>query len=191
MSKEQSPRNILRRYPLAFACAGVALLLAGYALFRGSAVDEAAAELDAKRGEAQKSERNVLNSAKIEEHLEALKSHVARLESVLIGVDDVSGNQAFFYRLESSTGVRILVLRPTGAARDVPKDAAYVPAGFNVVVQGTYSQVLAFLHALENGERLYRLIDFAVQRSSDNQSAPGVGPQISLNLTLQLLARKP
>ncbi|MFT3830074.1 MAG: hypothetical protein QM691_10265 [Opitutaceae bacterium] len=188
MSQEQSSKNILRRYPIALAAAGLVLALVAVTTVRFSALDDATAELEAKRSEALKAERNLRNAAGVERHVESVTKDVARLESMLVGVDDVSGNQAYFYKLESGTGVRIAVLRPTGVAKEAAKNASYAPAGFNVVVQGSYAQGLAFLRALEAGERLYRLSEFAVQRSSDQQSG---GSQITLNLTLQLLARKP
>ncbi|HLP07240.1 MAG TPA: type 4a pilus biogenesis protein PilO [Opitutaceae bacterium] len=188
MSKDQSPKAFALRYPLALASAGVALLLAGVTAFRFSSLDEATTELESLRSDAQKAERNVRNASGIEQHLEVLTKNVGRLESMLIGVDDVSGNQAFFYRLETNTGVRIVVLRPGGAAKDAAKTASYVPAGFNVVVQGSYAQIVAFLGALEDRERLYRLNDFTIQRASDQQA--GGGPEVALNLNLQLLAKK-
>lgn len=190
MSKDLSPKNVLRRYPLALAGAGMALLLVGFTVFRFSAMDEATAELATKRTAAQSAERNARNAVGIEQHLSSLTKDVARLDSMLIGVDDVSGNQAFFYRLETSTGVRVIVLRPGGVPKDAGKAASYVPAAFNVVVQGNYTQIAAFFRALEHGERLYRLIDFSLQRASDQQPS-GAAQEIALNLNLQLLAKKP
>ncbi|HLP67918.1 MAG TPA: hypothetical protein VK181_10410, partial [Rhizobium sp.] len=184
---DPSPTNLLRRYRLALSGAGLALLLAGFALFRGSASADAAAELETRRMTTQTAERNLRNAAGLEQHLEVLNKHVPRLEAMLIGLDDVSGNQAYFYRLESNTGVRVVVLRPTGVPKDAPKNSAYVPAGFNIVVQGSYAQVVTFLRALENGERLYRLTDFSLQRANEQS---GGKPQVALNLNLQLLAKK-
>jgi Tfp pilus assembly protein PilO len=189
MSKEQTPQNILRRYPLAVASTGVALALLVVVAVRYSGLDEANAALEQNTTEAQKAERNVRNAADLEQHLAIVNQGVARLEKMLIGVDDVSGNQAYFYRLETETGVRVSVLRPTGASKDQPKNASYQRVGFNVVVQGSYAQVIAFLRALEQGDRLYRLVDFSLQRASEDRST-GTGAGVALNLNLQLLARK-
>lgn len=190
MSKEQPAQNVFRRYPTAMACAAVALVLLGGVCIRFSALGEARAELEQNETEDQKTERNLVNSVSLEQHVEEVEHEVSRIESMLIGIDDVSGNQGYFYRMESSTGVRVSVLRPSGPAKDTPKGAAYQPAGFNVVVQGRLPHVVAFLRAMENGERLYRLVDFSLQRASD-QSAVGPGhAEVALNLNLQLLARK-
>jgi Tfp pilus assembly protein PilO len=189
MSKEQPSPNFLRRYPLALASVGVAFVLIAVVLVRGSGLTEARDQLELKQTEAQKAERNQRNAAGIEQHLDALNANVARLESMLVGVDDVSGNQGYFYRLESSTGVRVSVLRPTGVVKDYARGGVYQAAGFSVVVQGSYPQVVAFLRALENGGRLYRLIDFTLQRSSE-QKASASTPEVALNLNLLLLARK-
>lgn len=190
MSKTEKKGNLLRQYPFATGCLGAAALFAIGLVVRFGAGSEIQAQLDQLSTDGQRMQANVRNSADIEEHVQALKAEVTRLEALLRKVDDVSANQAFFYRLESTTGIRLTVLRPTGAAKEGPKDAAYQRAGFNVVAEGSYVQLIGFLQALEHSASLYQLVDFTLQRSSSSAASGDPTAPLALNLNLQLLATK-
>ena len=193
MSKAPTKANLLRRYPLALACGGLALVLAAVYFLRSGTLGEERTKLEQLETDGKKIERNVRNSAALEEHLAALKAGVAGLEEKLTRLDDVSGNQEYFYGLESASGVRMSVLRPLGAPKTAAAGQNYQPAGFSVVVEGEYAQLIAFLHALETGSRLYRLVDFSVQRASAGvvvEDAAGSAQKEALTINLQLLAAK-
>ena len=194
MSKAPTKTNLLRRYPLALACAGLALVLAAVYFLRSGTLADERTKLEQLESDGKTIERNVRNSAALEEHLATLKAGLAGLESKLTRVDDVSANQEYFYGLESASGVRMSVLRPLGAPKTVAAGQNYQPAGFSVVVEGEYPQLIAFLHALETGSRLYRLVDFNVQRASAavvaEASASGPAQKEVLTINLQLLAAK-
>jgi len=190
MSNPQPQKNFFRRYPLALGCAALASLLLAAYLVRQGTLSESREGLAQLETEGRTIERNVRNAVGIEEHADALKQGVARLESMLTRVGDISGNQDYFYRLESISGVRISVLTPLGAPKTVDLSAAYQPAGFRVVVEGTYAQLCGFLRALECGQRLYRLNDFSLQRATSDMSAGSVAQREVLTINLQLLASK-
>ncbi len=190
MASKQKAGEVLRRFPLATGCVAigvVGLLALG---FRFGALSEAEALRDQQDAESKKVAKNVTNAAGIEDDVQALQADVARLEAMLINVDDVSSNQAYFYGLESESGVRMSILRPTGSSKNVPKNAPYLPAGYNVVIEGSYAQAIAFVRALEQGSRLYRLVDFTLQRSSQGGAPGAPAGGVVLNLNLQLLAAK-
>lgn len=190
MSKPQNTGNLLRRYPLALACAGVACVLVAVLILRQGALAESRASLEQLETEGKTVERNVRNAVGLEEHLTTLKQGLARIEGMLTRADDISGNQEYFYQLESASGVRVSVLRPLGAPKTVVPGAAYQPAGFNVVVEGEYPQLCKFLRILEGGQRLYRLTDFTVQRASEVAVVEGRMQKEVLTINLQLLAAK-
>lgn len=194
MSKAPTKANLLRRYPLALACAGLALVMVAVYFLRNGTLAEERTKLEQLEADGKKIERNVRNSAALEEHLAALKAGVAGLEEKLTRIDDVSGNQEYFYGLEAASGVRMSVLRPLGAPKGAAAGQNYQPASFSVVVEGDYPQLIAFLHALETGSRLYRLVDFNVQRASAavvaEASASGPAQKEVLTINLQLLAAK-
>ena len=186
MSKASNAGILFRRFPLASAClAGCLLLVIAY-YFRQDALAGRLARFEQLESEGKMLERNVRNAVGLEEHLEKLNEGIDLLEDKLTRVDDVSGNQEYFYGLEKGTGVRVSILRPLGPAKGVSAGQAYQPAGFNIVVEGGYTQLIRFLRALEQGPRLYRLNDFSVQRTSGQES----GPREVLTINLQLLASK-
>jgi Tfp pilus assembly protein PilO len=162
---------------------GVLIFLA----IRMDAPDLAAAQVRERQTEADRLETNLRNANNLETHLKTLQTELARLEEKLIKADDVSSNQAFFYGLEAKTGVKMPVMRPTGPAKPLAKDPVYQVAGYSVSVEGSYSQVTSFLWALENSDRLYRLGDMTLQRST--QDPKGLAGVV-LTLNLQLLAKK-
>ncbi len=194
MSKAQSAAVLLlQRYPLACVCTAISICLVAGIVFRAGALSEAQATALDQEAEGKRIGRNIRNASGLEDQLKAIHDGVARLESMLIKVDDVSGNQEFFYRLESAAGVSVIILRPAAALKNPTQGSFYQAAGFNVVVEGGYSQVIAFLRALERGPKLHQLTDFTLQRSSTEKSEAGAAsaaPKVVLNLNLQLLASK-
>ena len=190
MSNPDLPRNFLRRYPLALGCAAVCLLLATAYIVRRGTLTGDAERLAQLESEGRNIERDVRNAGGLEEHTATLKQGVARLEKRLIRADDIAGTQEYFYGLEKASGVTMTVLRPLGVSKAAAAASLYRPAGFNVVVEGEYSQLCGFLRSLESGLSLYRLVDFSVQRASTVASAEGTGQREVLTINFQLLAAK-
>jgi hypothetical protein len=190
MNKSQTSDNILRRYPLALGCAAVSCAILVALFFRHGTLVDTNARLEQLEADGKSVERNVRNSTGLEDHLGSLNRTVSRLEAMLTRVDDIAGNQEYFYGLEKASGVAVTVLRPLGAPKSTAAGALYQPAGFNVVVEGTYPQLCVFLHALECGQRLYHLNDFSVQRSSNAAANEGRAQKEVLTINLQLLAAK-
>ena len=190
MSKTQTPDNFFRRYPLAIGCAAATVLILIALFFRHGTLADTKAQLEQLEADGKSVERNVRNAMGLEDHLATLKQTVARLETMLIRVDDIAGNQEFFYGLEKDSGVAMTVLRPLGASKTVAAASIHQPAGFNVVVEGEFPQLCKFLRSLEEGKRLYRLGDFSIQRSSTDASVEGRSQKEVLTINFQLLASK-
>ena len=190
MNKPQPTESFLRRYPLALGCAAASCAILVALFFRHGTMADTNARLEQLEADGKSVERNVRNSNGLEDHLGSLKRTVSRLEAMLTRVDDIAGNQEYFYGLEKASDVAVTVLRPLGVPKAVAPGALYQPAGFNVVVEGSYSQLCGFLRALECGQRLYRLNDFSMQRSSTVAAAEGRAQKEVLTINLQLLAAK-
>jgi hypothetical protein len=199
MAQKKFDVALYRRYPLAtiFGALWVALL-AGLFL-RFGALDEARASLARQEAEGKRIEKNVLNGTGLDKQVTALTAGLAKLEAQLIRPDDVGTNQQYFYELVSATGVSLENLRPLGvpqtqgktpaAAKGSGPAAGYLPFGYAVVVEGSFAQVLAFVRALEIGTRHYRLVDYGLQRKTQEPGAgPSSGGRVVLNLNLELLA---
>lgn len=188
--KSQTSESVLRRYPLAIGCAAATVLILIALFFRHGALTDTAAQLEQLEADGKSVERNVRNATGLEDHTATLKQAVARLETMLARVDDIAGNQEYFYGLEKDSGVSMTVLRPLGVPKTVAAGSIYQPAGFNVVVEGEFPQLCKFLRSLEEGKRLYRLGDFSIQRSSTAAAIEGRTQKEVLTINFQLLASK-
>jgi hypothetical protein len=199
MAQLKSGTALYRRFPLAtiFVVLWVALLAGLF--FRFGALDEARASLAQQEAEGKRIEKNVLNGTGLDKQVAALTAGLSKLEAKLIRPDDVGTNQQYFYELVSATGVRLANLRPLGVAQGMAQGVAqakskapaanYLPFGYGVVVDGSFAQVLAFVRALETGARHYRLVDYGLQRQTQDPGAgTSNGGKVVLNLNLELLA---
>jgi hypothetical protein len=79
---------------------------------------------------------------------------------MLTRVDDIAGNQEYFYGLEKDSGVSMTVLRPLGASKAVVGRLHLSAGRLQCGRRGGVSQICMFLRSLEQGKRLYRLGDF-------------------------------
>ena len=192
MARPKSVSALVRRFPLATGCAVLWVLLLVGLFIRFGALGEAKAEFTRQETEGTRIKRDVLHGTNLDKHVAALAAGLSKLEAQLIRPDDVGTNQQYFYQLESATGVKLSVLRPQGVSKSKPKDKAlsnsYHPFAYNLVVEGEFHRIRAFLQALETGVRHYRLVDYTVQRAAEDQSDPTKAGRVVLNLNLELLA---
>jgi hypothetical protein len=182
---------LLQRFPIASGCVGLGLLLLVGLYVRSSTLDEAKAALGEKDAECVKIEKNVQNAVGIDKQVETLSAGLAKLEAKLIRAGDVGPNKQYFYDFEATSGVK-LTPRPleksSSKIKGAVKSSAFQPSGYNLVVEGRFPQIIAFLEALERGTHHYRLVDFAVQRPGQEQSTEGSAAKVVLNINLELLA---
>ena len=188
MATQPSVNGLFQRYPLATISVGVWVLLMAVVGYRFGALGEAKELLAQKEVEGKRIETNVRNAAGLDKQLETLNAGLLKLESKLIRTVDVGPNQQYFYDLESSTGVKISVLRLSGTAKARGAGGVFKPVGYTVGVEGRFSQVVAFLQVLERGAHHYRLVDFVVQRAGQEQPGETIGGRVFMNLNLELLA---
>lgn len=177
----------LRKYPLAIGCGTLSAALLIGLFYRSGRAGDLSAQLKQKEQEGQRILDNVRDGSNLAEQYEALAAAVRELESRLIRSSEPAGNQQYFYRLESETGVKEISLQPatvTPADRRRGPKTLYTGVGFTISVQGNYRQILSFLGRLESGPHFYRLARASVARTK----AGGAGAAtITLTLTLELL----
>jgi hypothetical protein len=192
MASFHAVSGVARRYPLATICVALSGSLLIGLFFRFDALGEASASLTQQEAEGKRIEKNLLNAASLERDMASLAAGLAKLEAKLIRADDVGTNQQYFYELVSTTGVKLSVLRPQGLAKSKIKGKVsatnYQPFGYNVVVEGSFSQAVAFLQTLEAGGRHFRLVDYTMQRATQGQDTGANIGNVVLNLNLELLA---
>jgi Tfp pilus assembly protein PilO len=185
----------VKKHPFTAVCGGLCLLLlAGY-FFRQGNVPEAVALLDQKTTESRRLKGNVTNSISLKEHVAALEEANRNVEQRLVQATDLAKNQQYFYKIEAETGVKLTDLRPGGSASaSTAKPVAgakkhYASVPYSCTVQGTYSQLLAFLRKLEGGEHFQRILTATVSMGGGSESATAADPILSLSISIEFLGQ--
>lgn len=186
MASLQSLLPLARRFPIAAVCVGLTVLTgAGYG-YRFSTLDERQQELDRLRTDTETLRRNVRNAADLEEQLKRLAEGLAKLDARLVKETDLATNQERFYRIETETGVKMLVQQAAAGSRKTPPKLGLMPIAFNVVVDAPFVNALNFVNALERAPFDCRVVSFVFQPTSGNRDGEGAGERVMLNMQLEL-----
>jgi Tfp pilus assembly protein PilO len=180
---------MIKKQPLGFACGLLCLICAGLLYFRGGKIAENRAAFETKSAEATRILANVRNSEKLADQVVEIQALSKEMESRLVRAGQLAVNLQYFYKLEAETEVKLLDVRQ-GVMPKAGK-TLYTGIPFNVSVQGSFRQVLAFLQKLENGPHFCRfssvnytkLASVAASRSSGG----GDLSAITLSINLELL----
>lgn len=193
MAKTQPLLTLLRRYPVVCVCAVLLLGLAVLFIVRMGLLPQQEEILNQRKTEGENMLANLRNAAGLDQHLAQLRDVVALAEDRLIRSEDLARNLQVFYRIESETGAKIVLLRqntgpvtaPAAGARPAQAPAnTYRPVAFSLIIEGSFVQALDFLRQIERGPHLFRLGSFTVQRGSGEGFA---GATVVLNINLELL----
>ncbi|MGH8021356.1 MAG: hypothetical protein ACREIA_24370 [Opitutaceae bacterium] len=171
----------IKRYPLQIACGAVVLVCALLYYFRMGVVSEVETNLDEALRKSNRVEDNIAAGASLQDHLSAMNTFVSELGPRLVQPADLADNLKYFYKLESETGVTLGDLRQSAPGAK-GKDELFVGVGYDVMLSGTFIQVVSFINELEHGERFFRLRNFNLQRGRE------VGqPSLMLSMNIELL----
>jgi len=177
----------IKKQPIGFACGLICLLCIGWLYFRSGAIEQRQAEYEAKSAEATQVISNVSVSKSLPAEVAEMQACVKELESRLIKDSQLAVNLQYFYKLEAETEVKLLDVRQNPRNRGAK--STYVGIPFNVNIQGTYKNVMAFLQRVEKGRNFCRVLSASMSKSS--VAAPGQAgvPGITVALTLELLGQ--
>lgn len=170
--------TFIRKNPIGIGCGVVSLVLGGLIYWRSDLQPEAEAELTTKSTEADRYKANLNSAANLQDHYEALVAANKIIDSRVVRASQFGKNLAYFYDLESETGIKLTAdprTSPVGAKN--PK-STYISTSWALSMQGTMPQLLAFLRRLENGAHYCRVLSFSLTSGTD-RNAP-------LNLTLNI-----
>lgn len=186
----------LKKHPFSAICAGLSVLLVGTYFFRQGSIPEAESILAARTSESRRLKTNITNSASLKEHVAFLEDANGKVQQRLVLAADLAKNQQYFYKIEADTGVKLTDLRPGGATGSIAaKPAAsakkhYSAVPYTCTVQGTYSQLLAFLRKLEQGDHFPRILSATVSMSGGGEDdAAAADPVLSLAIGIELLGQ--
>jgi hypothetical protein len=184
--------KFLKRHAFAAICCTMALVLAVAYFVRMDLLVNARTEIDARRTEAENMKRNLRNATGLKEHLADLNVLLSVVDARLVRPEDLASNLQYFYRLETETGAKILLLRQlSGAGTEAALAAAskgpYRPVPYSVIVEGSFPQVMAFLTRLERGAHFNRIKTFTAQRGATESGAGIRSGTVVVNLSIELM----
>lgn len=171
---------LIKKQPIGFGCAIICIALGAALYVRSSKITDSQAAYETKAAEAAKILANVQNSAKLTEQTAEAQALTKELESRLMHVGQLAVNQQYFYKLEAENEVKLMDLRQGTPAKS---GGLYTGIPYNVTVQGTYAQVMAFLQKLEGGRHFCRFLNVSFTKVG---AAADQTPSASMNLTLTL-----
>jgi hypothetical protein len=178
---------LIKKQPIATACALVCVLCGIAFYFRMDAIDEARTAFEAKEKESRAIAQNARHTNGLAEQVAEMQAAGKAIESRLLRAGDLANNLQVFYRLENETGVKLIDARqnPPSARQGAPK-TLYVPVSFSVTMQGNYTQIWSFMRRLETGPHFARFERVAVGKVET--VAKDAGSDImSAVLTVELL----
>lgn len=184
---------LIKKQPVAFGCAFVALLCGVLIYFRSDAVDQARSHFEAKDTEANKMEANVRHLAGLPEETEQVQEAGRQFEARLVRAGQLANNLQFFYRIEAETGVKLVDVRqnPIPAPRPNTPRTAYSPVPFAIAVQGSFPQVFDFLRRVEAGSHFSRFNQVTFTKveaaAATNTGAVSAGETMNVNLLIEML----
>ncbi len=172
----------IKKQPVGFVCGLICLLAIGWLYYRSGETEKRQAEYEAKSAEAKKVLSNVSISKNLPAEVAEMQAATKELESRLIRDSQLAVNLQYFYKLEAETEVKLLDVRQNTRSRN--SKSTYVGIPFNVNVQGTYKNTMAFLQRVEKGRHFSRIqaVTFTKSPSADGQSEPGISMAINLEL---------
>lgn len=174
----------------------VVLACAAVHFVRGEQITRLAAEYDDLSVKRSRILKNLKNASDLEADLKELHEYKAEIDKRLFLPEDLAANQRYFYQIESAAGVHLTNIQqiikplPTGKrnkkARMLAQRSVYQEIIYDMGIQGTYTNVLKFLRAIEGGNA------FAVLDGFSLVSAKGASeePEVSMRVTINVLGKK-
>lgn len=177
----------IRQYPLPLFCALVVVVLVSLYFLRGPLVDE----LDVTNADLEQ-ERNAMQfnkkeSQNLKTQVELAQKLIQDADKRLMDPKEVALNYDFFYRLEKSTGVRILSMGQAISTENSPWRptlSLYRLVTYDITVEGRLENLMEFTQQVQRGSYLARLESLSATKSSGEKSE-----SISASLKLLVLGK--
>ncbi|MDQ8186102.1 hypothetical protein [Pelagicoccus sp. SDUM812002] len=188
--------SYLKKNYIIAICSAVAVVCLGVYFVRNDQITRLEADYDDLTVRHSRILKNLKFGAEIESDLEELKAMESEVESRLFAPEDLATNQRYFYQIESSTGVQMESIQqiikplPDGKknkkARKKAEQSPYQEIIYDMSVQGAYSEVLAFLRAIEGGEAFAVIDAFSIVDANKMSGEP----EVEMRLSVDVLGRK-
>jgi Tfp pilus assembly protein PilO len=161
----------------------IALLIAALAnLFLWTQRDTLAKQHDDARRYGEAMRPALASSTRLSAQVATTQEAVELIERNLIVESDLSDNNLYFFKLETTSRARIAQFSQLTA--QVVQGNPFKGVPFEIEVIGSYPQLIAFIRAVETGPRLARIKDYSFTRNDARASL------LSLIITVEVLGNK-
>lgn len=181
-------REKTRRPPPWAWCIFAAVLIGLLGNYRSQAIDDARALETEAATENERILRNQQNGLRIEEDRARMEAALKTMEERLVGGGDRAQNLRYFYLTVEESGASVLNVSqlpppaPAAAARGPARPAgAYAAVPFQLVVNGSFHDVVSLLAGLHYGHHFCRINAVSIDR---------VDTGVNATISLDLLGRK-
>jgi len=185
--------KFLKRYAIASVCCVLTLALGVMFYLRASDLEEARSMIEQRQKESGSIKGNLRNANGLREQLADLKVMLSTVDARLVRPEDLASNLQYFYRIESETGAKILLLRQltgnapgTASGPSTPK-GPYKTIPYSLIIEGSFPQVMLFLTRLERGPHFNHTLTFTAQRGATDSPEGIRSGTVVVNLSVELL----
>lgn len=175
----------VKKQPVGFVCGVICLLCAGWLYYRSDEIDRLQTDLKTTSDKAAVIRSNVGFAKNLPEQVAELQVSTKELEARLVSAGKLAVNLQYFYKLEAENEVKLLDVRQNPVSKGAK--SPYVGIPYNVNVEGSYKQVMAFLQHLEKGRHFCRINTATFNKALG--SAEGAPPGMTMALSLELLGQ--
>lgn len=187
----QAILSLLKKHPIGVGGVLLAVLLLGLTVVRMGTLGDLETQLLDTQDQADRLKNNLRYSTNLDEDLATMEQAVAAVEAKAINPSALATNLQFFYRLEQELELELIDLRQ-GVPVESQTKTTYQGIPYNVTVEGTYLQLLAFLQRLEDGDRIVKFVTINLSEARGVRGEAIVettDPRLSLSLDITLLGR--
>lgn len=185
--------RILKDYPIAVLSAVVIIVCGAAIVLRGGTALELTAKEADLNSRIRTIDQNVKNAKDIRKDVEEVELLVEQIEARLFNRDQRAVNINFFYAMENRMQVRI-----ANISQMPTEDALYAKGGakelklhstisYNLSVNGTFQEILAFFYELHRVDPMIRVADFQIAKGGSRGSDDNT---LDARLRLLVLAEK-
>lgn len=171
---------VSRRNPIATFCIVLLVLLGGADWFLWQRWGRLAVESERTRQEGEAMLLSLSSHPRIQAQSTEAATALAYIDANLASEADLAGNLDYFYQIEKSTRVRLTNLSQLSSQPPADQNA-FLAIPFSLRLNGSYPQVLSYLHALETGPRLVRIKNYRFTQASTDA--------LTADLTVEMLGR--
>lgn len=188
--------DLLKKYPIACACAGGILILVVVIFLRGGVVDglemreeELESRLDVIKG-------NQRFATGLEADLEEINEQTELLKERIFNRKDLIKNSKFFYSFANAEDFEISVDQVTQGQnvpaifdKKGPKELKlHSVIGYDLDVEGEFFDVVNFLQGLDQSEAIIRVAGFDLSHAEENKR--GIDDELRMRIQVFALAEK-